>query len=87
MSTEELIRMTVLASCLSEDGFNKYRAYEYGPLATHLTPFKYHTASEQNALGRKMFEATRRSPPSYAGMGDFWVRKYEDFEAAFLDPY
>jgi len=24
---------------------------------------------------------------SYDGMGDFWVRKYEDFEAAFLDPY
>ena len=20
-------------------------------------------------------------------MGDFWVKKYEDFEAAFLDPY
>lgn len=31
--------------------------------------------------------AAHRSPLAYDGMGDFWVRKYEDFEAAFLDPY
>jgi hypothetical protein len=52
-----------------------------------LTLSKYHTTSEHKALGKKMFDATRRSPLSYDGMGDFWVRKYEDFEAAFLDPY
>jgi len=34
-----------------------------------------------------MFTATGRSPLSYDGMGDFWVKKYGNFEAAFLDPY
>jgi hypothetical protein len=34
-----------------------------------------------------MFDATGRSPLSYDGMADFYVKKYEDFEAAFLDPY
>jgi hypothetical protein len=34
-----------------------------------------------------MFHATGRKPMAYDGMGDFWVKKYEDFEAAFLDPY
>lgn len=34
-----------------------------------------------------MFDATGRSPLSYDGMADFYVRKYEDFEALFLDPY
>lgn len=33
-----------------------------------------------------MIEATGRSPVSYDGMGDFWVRNHEDFEAAFVDP-
>jgi hypothetical protein len=31
-----------------------------------------------DAVGRPMLE--------YDGMGDFYVRKYEDFENAFLDP-
>lgn len=34
-----------------------------------------------------MFDATGRVPLAYDGIGDFWVRKYENFEAAFLDPY
>jgi hypothetical protein len=34
-----------------------------------------------------MFDATGRAPTSYDGMADFYVKKYEDFEAAFLDPY
>jgi hypothetical protein len=33
-----------------------------------------------------MSEAVGRPTLQYDGMGDFWVRKYEDFEAAFLDP-
>jgi hypothetical protein len=33
-----------------------------------------------------MSDATGRPMLEYDGMGDFWVRKYEDFEAAFLDP-
>jgi len=33
-----------------------------------------------------MSEAVGRPLLEYDGMGDFWVRKYEDFEAAFLDP-
>lgn len=54
-------------------------------LSSHKT--QYHTTSAYKALGQKMFDATGRSPLAYDGMGDFWVRKYEDFEAAFLDPY
>ncbi|KAJ4351920.1 uncharacterized protein N0V89_007264 [Didymosphaeria variabile] len=97
MSTEGLIRVTVLVNRrpgMSEDEFNRYWAYEHGPLATDwlrrsgiVRYVQYHTTSEHKALGKKMFEATGRSPLSYDGMGDFWVRKYEDFEAAFLDPY
>lgn len=34
-----------------------------------------------------MFSATGRSPLPYDAMGDFSVKKHEDFEAAFLDPY
>lgn len=33
-----------------------------------------------------MSEAVGRPLLQYDGMGDFWVREYEDFEAAFLDP-
>jgi hypothetical protein len=33
-----------------------------------------------------MSEAVGRPVLDYDGMGDFWVRKYEDFEACFLDP-
>jgi hypothetical protein len=33
-----------------------------------------------------MSDAVGRPTLQYDGMGDFWVRKYEDFEAAFLDP-
>lgn len=33
-----------------------------------------------------MSDAVGRPALQYDGMGDFWVRKYEDFEAAFLDP-
>lgn len=55
-----------------------------GKLYYRLTRQQYHTTSEYKALGKKMFDATGRSPLSYDGMGDFYVRKYEDFEAAFL---
>lgn len=33
-----------------------------------------------------MSDAVGRPTLDYDGMGDFWVQKYEDFEAAFLDP-
>lgn len=131
MSTEPLIRVTVLVNRkpgTTEDEFNKYWAYNHGPLATdwlqrngiikytqvsplvaltapnlphptqtHPRPifqalqltqsFQYHTTSAHKALGKKMFDATGRTPLAYDGMGDFYVRKYEDFESAFLDPY
>ena len=48
---------------------------------------QYHTTSEYRSLGKKMSDATGRPMLEYDGMGDFWVRKYEDFEAAFLDPF
>lgn len=33
-----------------------------------------------------MSEAVNRPLLQYDGLADFYVRKYEDFEAAFLDP-
>ncbi|KAF2794250.1 hypothetical protein K505DRAFT_242551 [Melanomma pulvis-pyrius CBS 109.77] len=97
MSTESLIRVTVCVNRkigTTEDEFNKYWAYKHGPLATEwlqrngiIKYVQYHTTSEYKSLGQKMFDATGRSPLSYDGMGDFWVKKYDDFEAAFLDPY
>ncbi|KAF2439925.1 hypothetical protein P171DRAFT_342588, partial [Karstenula rhodostoma CBS 690.94] len=79
---------------ISEDEFYKEWAYEHGPLATEwlqrsgiVKYVPYHTTSEHKALGKKMFEATGRSPLSCDGMVEFWVRKYEDYEAAFKDPF
>ena len=46
---------------------------------------QYHTTSEHKALAKKMSDAVGRPLLEYDGMGDFWVHKYEDFEAAFLD--
>jgi hypothetical protein len=48
-------------------------------------PNQYHTTSEHKVLAKKMSEAVGRPLLEYDGMGDFWVRKYEDFESAFLD--
>ncbi|KAF2107075.1 EthD domain-containing protein [Lophiotrema nucula] len=97
MSTEPLIRVTVCVHRkpgTTEDEFSKYWAYKHGPLAIDwlkrngiVKYVQYHTTPQYKALGQKMFDATGRFPLSYDGMGDFWVRKYEDFEAAFLDPY
>jgi len=44
-----------------------------------------HTTSEHKALAKKMSDAVGRPLLEHDGMGDFWVHKYEDFEAAFLD--
>ncbi|KAF2265055.1 hypothetical protein CC78DRAFT_567836 [Lojkania enalia] len=97
MSTEPLVRVTVCVNRrqgTTEDEFNKYWAYKHGPLATDwlqrngiIKYSQYHTTSEYKALGKNMFEATGRTLLAYDGMGDFWVKKYEDFEAAFLDQY
>lgn len=118
MDTEPLIRVTVCVNRkkgTTEEEFNKYWAYEHGPLALDwllrcgivryvqvgdpqrlkntrinvmlhiLTLPQYHTTSEYRDLAKKMSEAVGRPGLQYDGMGDFWVRKYEDFEAAFLD--
>ncbi|KAB5513243.1 EthD domain-containing protein [Coniochaeta sp. 2T2.1] len=96
MNTEPLIRVTVCVNRkpdTTEEEFNKYWAYQHGPLATEwllrcgiLRYVQYHTTSEHRNLAKKMSEAVGRPMLEYDGMGDFWVRKYEDFEAAFLDP-
>ncbi|KAI4634198.1 uncharacterized protein J4E87_001369 [Alternaria ethzedia] len=90
MSTEELIRITVFANRnakLSEDEFNDHWANKHGPLITSwlqrhgiVKYVQYHTTSRHKA---------RLSMPtlSYDGMADFWVRKYEDFEKAYEDPF
>ena len=51
-----------------------------------LRRVQYHTTSEHKSLAKKMSDAVGRPLLKYDGMGDFWVRKYDDFEAAFLDP-
>ncbi|KAL1901980.1 hypothetical protein Sste5346_001686 [Sporothrix stenoceras] len=96
MNTEPLIRVTVCVNRkkgTTEEEFNKYWAYEHGPLALDwllrcgiVRYVQYHTTSEYRDLAKKMSEAVGRPGLQYDGMGDFWVRKYEDFEAAFLDP-
>ncbi|KAF7551828.1 hypothetical protein G7Z17_g4761 [Cylindrodendrum hubeiense] len=95
MNTESLIRVTVCVNRregTTEEEFNKYWAYQHGPLATPwlqrcgiVRYVQYHTTSEHRNLAKKMSEAVGRPLLQYDGMGDFWVRKYEDFEAAFLD--
>lgn len=67
-------------SIRSSEGF----ALRYMTAPTNTT--KYHTTSEHKNLAKKMSDAVGRPMLGYDGMGDFWVRKYEDFEAAFLDP-
>lgn len=120
MNTEPLIRVTV---CIhrkkgtTEEEFNKYWAYQHGPLVIpwlqrcgilryvqvcctprarmdvlglpfgfNESPPQYHTTSEHRNLAKNMSLAVGRALLQYDGMADFWVRKYEDFEAAFLDP-
>ncbi|KAF2743270.1 hypothetical protein M011DRAFT_471436 [Sporormia fimetaria CBS 119925] len=97
MSTEPLVRVSICVNRkpgMLEEEFHKYWAYKHGPLVRDwlqrsgvVKYVQYHTASKHKDLGSKMFAATGRSPLHYDGMADFWVRKYEDFEAAFLDPY
>ncbi|OAA62524.1 Dimeric alpha-beta barrel [Niveomyces insectorum RCEF 264] len=96
MNTEPLIRVTVCVKRkkgTTEQEFHEYWANKHGPLALQwllrcgiVRYVQYHTSSEHRALAKKMSEAVGRPTLQYDGMGDFWVRKYEDFEAAFLDP-
>ncbi|KAJ4349194.1 hypothetical protein N0V95_004777 [Ascochyta clinopodiicola] len=58
MSTENLIRITVLAN-------------------------RNPNISEEDAHKK----LTSQTTLSYDGMADFYVRKYEDFEKAYEDPY
>ncbi|CAN9428601.1 unnamed protein product [Alternaria sp. RS040] len=90
MSTEELVRVTVLASRnpkLSENEFNDHWANKHGPLITSwlqrhgiVKYVQYHTTSKHKAL-------LKLPTLSYDGMADFWVRNFEDFEKAYEDPF
>jgi len=93
---EKLIRVTVCVhrkKGTTEEEFNKYWAYKHGPLAISwllrcgiVKYTQYHTTSEFKSLGAKMSAANNRPMMDYDGMGDFYVRSYEDFEKAFEDP-
>ncbi|CAH0047584.1 unnamed protein product [Clonostachys solani] len=95
MNTESLIRVTVCVNRklgTTEDEFSDYWVNKHGPLATEwllrcgiVRYVQYHTTSKHRNLAKKMSDAVGRPMLQYDGMGDFWVRKYEDFEAAFLD--
>lgn len=52
-----------------------------------LTLIQYHTTSELKDLAKNAGAGAASGKPamSYDGTADFWVRKYEDFENAFLD--
>ncbi|KAF2134935.1 hypothetical protein P153DRAFT_278435 [Dothidotthia symphoricarpi CBS 119687] len=90
MSSEQLIRVTVLANRnpkLSESEFNHHWAHKHGPLITSwlqrhgvVKYVQYHTTSAHKAL-------LSQPTLSYDGMADFWVRRYEDFEEAYRDPF
>ncbi|CAN9454407.1 unnamed protein product [Alternaria alternata] len=90
MSTEELVRVTVLANRnpkLSETEFNDHWTNRHGPLITSwlqrhgiVKYVQYHTTSKHKAL-------LKMPTLSYDGMADFWVRNYEDFEKAYEDPF
>ncbi|KAH6662585.1 EthD domain-containing protein [Halenospora varia] len=93
---EKLIRVSVAVHRkpgTTEEEFNKYWAYKHGPLATEwllrcgiVKYTQYHTTSEFKKFGDAMSAQTGRPMLEYDGFGDFYVRKYEDFENAFLDP-
>ncbi|KAF2462820.1 NAD(P)-binding protein [Lindgomyces ingoldianus] len=72
MSTESLIRVTV---CVNRKP------------GTTEDEFSKYWAYKHGPLATEWLQPTGRSPLAFDGMGDFWVKKYEDFEAAFLDPY
>ncbi|CAI9633367.1 hypothetical protein GT037_008905 [Alternaria burnsii] len=90
MSTEELVRVTVLANRnpkLSETEFNDHWANKHGPLITSwlqrhgiVKYVQYHTTSKHKAL-------LKLPTLSYDGMADFWVRNFEDFQKAYEDPF
>jgi hypothetical protein len=46
---------------------------------------QYHTSTAHRDLAKKMSDAVGRPVLDWDGIADFYVRKYEDFEAAFLD--
>jgi hypothetical protein len=48
---------------------------------------QFHTPSGWKAYGKKMSDATGRPMFGFDGSADFYVKKYEDFESCFLDPY
>ncbi|KAF1357566.1 hypothetical protein EJ07DRAFT_167486 [Lizonia empirigonia] len=90
MSTENLIRITVLANRnpnISEAEFHKHWTEKHAPLVSSwlqrhgiVKYIQYHTRSTHKNL-------SRQNTLSYAGMADFYVRQYEDFEKAYEDPY
>ncbi|KAL2208470.1 hypothetical protein CC79DRAFT_1395462 [Sarocladium strictum] len=94
-STEPLIRISICIhrrQGVSEDEFHQYWAHEHGPLAAEwlkrcgiVKYVQYHTSSKHRELARKMSEAVGRPVLDWDGIADFYVHKYEDFEAAFLD--
>ncbi|KAK0391454.1 hypothetical protein NLU13_0955 [Sarocladium strictum] len=94
-STEPLIRISVCIhrrKGISEEDFHRYWAHEHGPLAAEwlkrcgiVKYVQYHTSSEHRSLAKKMADAVGRPVLDWDGMADFYVRRYEDFEAAFLD--
>lgn len=55
------------------------------PRPDQLCTMQYHTSSEHRSLAKKMADAVGRPVLDWDGMADFYVRRYEDFEAAFLD--
>ncbi|KAH7312449.1 EthD domain-containing protein [Stachybotrys elegans] len=96
MDTEPLIRISIAVRRkpgISEEEFSHYWAHKHGPLASEwlkrnriVRYVQYHTTSQHRNLAQGMAEAIGKPLMAYDGVGDFWVRRYEDFEAAFLDP-
>lgn len=63
--------------CEVHPGKHCHEAYVFFA-TTHL--LQYHTTSPHKNL-------TNQTTLSYDGMADFYVKRYEDFEKAYEDPY
>ncbi|KAH6644247.1 EthD domain-containing protein [Boeremia exigua] len=90
MSAEPLLRITVLAHRnrnLTEEQFHAHWTTRHAPLVASwlqrhgvVKYTQYHTPTAHKQL-------TSQPTLSYDGTADFYVRKYEDFQKAYEDPY
>lgn len=83
MVQERLIRSRVLK--YAQVSFVARSCWQAESDTLSLTLLQDHTTSELKDLAKNAGAASGKPAMSYDGTADFWVRRYEDFENAFLD--